>query len=398
LQGDLFVRVLDRTILTSAAKLLPWIAVSLCALPANASVSAALVGNSAHIQTFLIDQTFTASSIQYSQGSSVYHGGTIEALSSLTPADINFKNGAAVVGYASQVTVTTGVAITFKNDQSFAVQPVLQSTLLAAGIGVFVTDQLLDPSDPSITGASCVSSQIVNCGEVTRTLNSGLDTIGAFGFMTAGFDFDVSVGGTSVYGLAGDIASDVSGFTANFNGADTILNGFGLTSSPGSLWAHSYAWQDTTVDIVIPGLLQPGDSITAVYTITTSANLKGSCSQQSLVSGDAVTVCPIAFSSFGDPIRSGGVINNSSQRAFDAYLTSGGLINGLTTAAIGRFSLPTEYIDPVTHQMTAKLPGVTIFPDDGGGPAVPEPASWALMIAGFGMVGGALRRGAGLRS
>ncbi|MGL4542180.1 MAG: PEPxxWA-CTERM sorting domain-containing protein [Polymorphobacter sp.] len=282
------------------------------------------------------------------------------------------------------------MAITFKNDQSFAVQPVLQSTILAAGLGIFVTDQLLDPSDPSITGTSCESSQIVNCGEVTRTLNPGADTIGSFGFMSAGFDFDVSVGGTSVYSLAGDISSDVAGFTTNFNGADAILNGFGLTSSPGSLWARSYAWQDTVVDIVIPGLLQPGESVTAIYTITTTSFLKGSCSQQSLVSGEAVTVCPIAFSSFGDPIRSGGTINNPSQLAPGSFLTANGLIDGLTFDAIGRFKLPTEHIDPLTGRMTAILPGVTIFPDDG--PTVPEPASWALMIAGFGMVGSALRR------
>ena len=32
-----------------------------------------------------------------------------------------------------------------------------------------------------------------------------------------------------------------------------------------------------------------------------------------------------------------------------------------------------------------------------GGGAVPEPATWALLIAGFGLAGSALRRRAGLR-
>ena len=385
------MRILDTRSLTSAVKILPLIALSLGSAPAMASVSAALVGNYARIQTFALDQTLTTSSIQFSKGTDVFHGGTIEALSTLTPAEMTFKNGAGVVGMTAEVTVTTGVAITFYNDQNFAVQPVLRSTLLAAGLGLFVTDQLLDPSDPSITATSCVSSQIVNCGEVTRTLNPGHDTIGSFGAMTAGFDFDVSVGGVSIYSLAGDIGSDVGGFTTNFNGADTILNGFGMTTNPASLWARSYAWQDTLVDIVIPGLLQPGQSVTAVYTITTSSITKGSCSQQTLGSGDSVTVCPVTFSSFGDPIRSGGGITNGPQNLSDPYLTSGGLIDGFTTQALARFSLPKEFIDPVTGQMTAYMPGVTTFPDDGG-PSVPEPASWALMIAGFGMVGSTLRR------
>jgi hypothetical protein len=39
---------------------------------------------------------------------------------------------------------------------------------------------------------------------------------------------------------------------------------------------------------------------------------------------------------------------------------------------------------PVDHTFTIEL--------NGGSGAIPEPASWALMIAGFGLVGGALRR------
>ncbi|MGQ5701457.1 PEPxxWA-CTERM sorting domain-containing protein [Sandaracinobacteroides sp. A072] len=34
----------------------------------------------------------------------------------------------------------------------------------------------------------------------------------------------------------------------------------------------------------------------------------------------------------------------------------------------------------------------TLLVRDGGSPAVPEPATWAMLIAGFGMVGAALRR------
>ncbi len=47
----------------------------------------------------------------------------------------------------------------------------------------------------------------------------------------------------------------------------------------------------------------------------------------------------------------------------------------------------------LSHIAFFSAPGGTDIGDGGGpGSAVPEPASWALMIAGFGMVGTALRR------
>jgi hypothetical protein len=48
---------------------------------------------------------------------------------------------------------------------------------------------------------------------------------------------------------------------------------------------------------------------------------------------------------------------------------------------------------------SARNLGLTFTNGPGGGPngAVPEPASWALMIAGFGLVGGALRNAKGRR-
>ena len=41
---------------------------------------------------------------------------------------------------------------------------------------------------------------------------------------------------------------------------------------------------------------------------------------------------------------------------------------------------------------------ITFGSDKPGNPGVPEPASWALMLAGFGMVGGSLRRRAQIRT
>ena len=42
--------------------------------------------------------------------------------------------------------------------------------------------------------------------------------------------------------------------------------------------------------------------------------------------------------------------------------------------------------------ISAVLDTVTLDVTSGAGTAVPEPATWTMMIAGFGLVGGALRR------
>ena len=49
------------------------------------------------------------------------------------------------------------------------------------------------------------------------------------------------------------------------------------------------------------------------------------------------------------------------------------------------------YLFGVTQRIGQPL-GARIIEVDGFAAAVPEPASWAMMIAGFGVVGGALRR------
>lgn len=84
-------------------------------------------------------------------------------------------------------------------------------------------------------------------------------------------------------------------------------------------------------------------------------------------------------------------------------LTGGNIINDMTFDAGNRTSAETN--GTVSYQVTsgALLTGATFrssggnsFEFDnlatGGVGAVPEPAAWAMMIVGFGLVGGALRR------
>ncbi|MFS0736897.1 PEPxxWA-CTERM sorting domain-containing protein [Sphingomonas sp. 1P06PA] len=67
------------------------------------------------------------------------------------------------------------------------------------------------------------------------------------------------------------------------------------------------------------------------------------------------------------------------------------LINFTLTAGTSYIAVVTSFDNGVfgTYDLTISGPGAITL---AGGPAVPEPAAWALMIGGFGMVGGAMRR------
>ena len=86
----------------------------------------------------------------------------------------------------------------------------------------------------------------------------------------------------------------------------------------------------------------------------------------------------------------------------DSYVTTPGVLNYVHLVASGSMALdgafsafadPTITIDPI---FLAAHPGFSLAfsPDviNGGGGAVPEPTTWVLMLTGFGLAGGALRR------
>jgi hypothetical protein len=87
----------------------------------------------------------------------------------------------------------------------------------------------------------------------------------------------------------------------------------------------------------------------------------------------------------------------NSFRVYDLNQAPPGFTNVGTVDLIGRFgSLDiVGFANPVGGFITADsepLPPVPPGGGGGGGGPIPEPAIWALLIAGFGMVGGAVRR------
>jgi hypothetical protein len=384
------------------------------AAPAAATVTAQLLGNVVTART--IDNDYNPPQtpiINFNSAVGMGGGVSITALSNVSNDEILFRNGIAAMGAGVSVINTTGVAITFTNTSDHVVAPVLDSTLLAAGVGVYMTAG----ANHDTQGSGCSAGALTACGSPTATEGENLYQDGGFGLASSGssaarFMFDVSVGGASVYSLGGEVGlrfNDDTGkdeFYSDFNegasgNAATILGIQGTTGD----YADTFSWNDTDVAIPLNTLLDPGASVTAIYTIQTQTVI--GMDAQSYIgpfenltdSEDKWTVAaPIVYSSFGDPVGRAGTINPSAQ-ALNMLVSrstspNDDRITGLDTRAVGHLTLgQDDYVEQAdgTYQMVATVKGATY--DDPSAPgALPEPSSWALMLGGFGLVGAAVRR------
>lgn len=309
-------------------------------------------------------------------------GATYVGTSKIDQNSITFKN--AVISQAINSTFTTGVAVTFTNDQTFAYHPVIESTLLAAGFGVAGISSFIATS-PNVP-TRCQPTQLKNCGAVDQAawIATGQGNLQP---STSGFMFDVSVGGKSIYNLSASLAGSVGPtgtFTENFNGADMLLSNFHRTLD--STYGRAYAWDDTHVEIVLPDLLQPGQSVTADFTNTTMVD----SATNGIATGNyfGPNFYSIAFASFGDPTGGKRGVNPNVTR--NGPLLGSGLAN-VDTNSFGTFALPVETVDPIKQTVVAELPGVSTQVQSSPHPyGVPEPAAFSLF--GLGLVAMLVRR------
>ena len=361
------------------------------AAPANAGVTATILQN--QVTNTLTGNTGVPAPsgavgpvIDQSVGAvDSFYGLTVTGLSLIDPASntITFKNG--VIGEWVDVSFTTGVALTFHNDQRFAYRPVIESTLLAAGFGVSGAATYAGNNGPQTDTSRCEAVQLKNCGVVDHAAwkNSGF---GDAGPATAGFDFNVSVGNTSIYDLNASISGSVGptgSFTTTFNGVDKALSNFHSTLN--NSFGQAYAWDDTHVVIQLPDLLQPGQSVTANFTVTNFAS-SASFNQND---GFAPNYTSIAYSSFGDP--------TGARRGINPHVVANGLGGpagppGVDLNSFGSFTLPTEVVDPVTHSVTDAFMGQTTQVNKSPHPYAPVPEPAARALFGLGALGLIARR------
>jgi uncharacterized protein YjiK len=141
-------------------------------------------------------------------------------------------------------------------------------------------------------------------------------------------------------------------------------------------WASESATITNPFDISLLGLSSLQDVAVlpnSIFGGTTSAN------SLLILSGTAQQILEVSLT--------GDVLGIFSLAAFDSLIdpqNAGGKFEGITFDAAGNIFLVSDDGDGINQSHIVKLTYTA--------PAVPEPASWALMIAGFGLVGAGLRR------
>jgi PEP-CTERM motif len=301
---------------------------------ASVSTAVAITGTSNQVGLGGI-QTFNANPLEADRLFSRLNGSATQS-----GGDITFADGVTVAGpgansmggRGSLISGTTMADIVqvITNDTTAAVDVKLSSVLFAGAFGMFV-------AEPD----SCGNPSPGSCQpDLSRS-----QPLAAIGDAHSGFNVDVKVNDTSIYSLSASLSLSGGVFTSDVAAASSSLSGFtgGQLNSGSSVFQKFYSWNNTPL-ILDLGQLGVGQSLTLSYQLSTYSD--------STLGGDGGDVI---FSAFGDPIGHGGVIN-------------------LTEPIM---------IDPIT----APAPIVAFTPV-----AVPEPATWALLIMGIGMIGTSLRR------
>jgi hypothetical protein len=296
-------------------------------------------------------------------------GGSFASTSKVEPDFIEFQNGNAAGGAFSYLTSRTVVDISFTNDGDMAVTPTLHSTITPAGIGLF-------------TGRACLND-LTQCSAGDTFPGDFRDFQDFTGegptddIAGASFIFRISGGGEVIYelqgslGLAFDPLSQTNVLVSDLGAAQGALSGFRMISTPGDTHEFGFAWDATDIEVNFPKgtVLAPGASSTLTYETIVQSYSRTGCFE--LLTG----ACLLAYSSFGDPIGRGGTTRPSF-------------------AALAVATPPSEDLgfDSFRFQSPTFRDGVLSYKLLPPGSAVPEPATWAMMILGFGLVGAAARR------
>ncbi len=313
------------------------------------------------------------------------------------PDEIDFANNVSAHGFYANVTATTTVKVTYRNDGTTAVVPTLKSSILPGGFGFFMAD----------AGANPTLGNGGRLGDINQSPQSGVATFtNAGAFLNGGpsgqasFSFSILSDGATVKSFTGGVslyetcdAVCLSSSVQYQVVADPApaLNGFGLVTPAGSDQAVGYAWDETTIDVPLGITLQPGESATLTYVSSVHAfsglqnffnpgNPSPNCLEQ--------YVCAqlLAYSGFGDPIGRG----TGGSAGVITPFTDPGTIMGVNFPVF-RLGLPT-FNDVTGGVDSPVLPGTLPQLPLQHYSGAPEPESWVLMLVGVGLAGAILRR------
>lgn len=360
------------------------------ASPASSQVTGVFTANHGQLDflykpaSSILSFSADAENIAVEGGYAEIGSANVFAMTSLIESDhISFRNGSSSAGSYATTTSHTALDIHFTNDSASTVHPVLNSTILGAGMGLFVGD------------VSCLNG--LNSCAPDANLFGGSATFqdfmpnGLYGNLTnlagASFEFKITGGGNVIYDLTGSLAlmrdpgTGTNFLLTDLGAAQAALTNFRLSSDPGSGTDFGALWDPTNILVDFGGGsdLAPGESSTLTYETTVSSYSLADCT--------GAGACLISYAAFGDPIGRGGGVTAST-----AFLKT--LLSSVSfdTPGLIRIVSPPEDDPLAFHSTNFGLPtfhdGVLSFKPVS---TVPEPASWAMMIGGLALVGRALR-------
>lgn len=272
--------------------------------------------------------------------------------------------------------------VSFKVTNNTSNPATFNSTITAAGLGFY----LADTSAVLPGGGPCLYTGCpqVQPGGATFASLPGANNLAQVGFnflvQSTALNSDGAVGATTtLYSLNGSLGLGHDGAPiylsdglGSAGGPRGLLNNFrttlgdDYTGNASAATAVGFAWDATNISFGI------GAGQFQILTYTTSVFSQAT-------TGCFGSACLIAYSGFGDPVGASGAVDAFANPAnFGAQFETfgaGRLIGGIHFGP-STFAIPT-FDGNVGSFQTAP---------------VPEPATWSMLIAGFGLLGAALRR------
>lgn len=297
------------------------------------------------------------------------YGGSNSTNVSFSASQATFLSGAASVGPLTNASSTSGVdaAITNLTSSPLTIKQ-FASTITAAGLGFYVQDRS--------SGAPTNGDPFTGYGETRAVSLSAFANGAADGTVlaSAGFDFQI-FGPTNGSNPLDNLLYDLSGqVNLVVQGGQVVVDDSGMADAAATLndytkkdddpSAVTYNWDETDVTLALGTILGENAGTDLHYRATAYTISGPACI-------DNGAECLVAYSGFGDPVGRGGGVQD-----FAAFFRPS-----------QAQSLP-PLIDGISFTPQTVTPFDLTLVTQG----VPEPATWALMIGGLGLMGTALRR------